>query len=114
RILKYYVCRKKQSKGYKVGSAESVHYCKGKNWRVDIVDSLVWNWCKHKMRQMDTVNESVIQTMYKLEEDTTKWKKEIHSIKERVTQLQKERRNNVRLVVKEKISEQYFVECVQQ
>lgn len=114
RILKYYVCRKKQSKGYKVGSAESVHHCKGKNWRVDIVDSLVWNWCKHKMLQMDTVNESVIKTMYKLEEDTMNWKKEIDSIKKRVTQLQKERSNYVKLFVKEKISELYFDECVQQ
>lgn len=114
RILKYYVCRKKQSKGYKIGSAESVHHCKGKNWRVDIVDSLVWNWCKHKMLQMDTVNESVIKTMYKLEEDTMNWKKEIDSIKKRVTQLQKERSNYVKLFVKEKISELYFDECVQQ
>src|SRR5699024_11675189 len=43
-----------------------------------------------------------------------RYKKEIHSIKERVTQLQKERSNYVKLFVKEKISELYFDECVQQ
>ncbi|WP_440112204.1 recombinase family protein [Paenibacillus sp. QZ-Y1] len=42
-ILKYYVCTRKTRKYYDVGTGEANKICLGENWRVDVVDSLVWN-----------------------------------------------------------------------
>lgn len=46
RLLKYYVCQHKTKKSYEVGTGESNPICKGRNWRVDYVDSIVWTYVK--------------------------------------------------------------------
>ncbi|MCM3003657.1 recombinase family protein [Priestia koreensis] len=43
-VLKYYVCCRKKGRGYKVGSGHINTSCQGANWRMDVVDNLVWNW----------------------------------------------------------------------
>ncbi|NMI04812.1 recombinase family protein [Paenibacillus sp. SZ31] len=42
-ILKYYTCTRKTKKSYSVETGLSNTTCNGSNWRVDIVDSIVWN-----------------------------------------------------------------------
>lgn len=41
-VYKYYACRRKANKAYHVGSGDKKDKCMGRNWRVDIVDELVW------------------------------------------------------------------------
>ncbi|MEK4006561.1 recombinase family protein [Paenibacillus sp. FSL H3-0333] len=43
-IHKYYTCVKKAKKSFEVGSGESNQLCRGKNWRVDYVDKMVWEY----------------------------------------------------------------------
>ncbi|KAF6565267.1 recombinase family protein [Paenibacillus sp. EKM202P] len=45
-LLKYYVCQHKTKKSYEVGTGESNPICKGRNWRVDYVDGIVWEYVK--------------------------------------------------------------------
>lgn len=41
--VKYYTCTGKTKKGYKVGAADPARpVCRGRNWRVDRVDAIVW------------------------------------------------------------------------
>ncbi len=42
-LLKYYSCTRKTKKSYSVETGESNKLCLGENWRVDMVDSLIWN-----------------------------------------------------------------------
>jgi len=44
RLIKYYTCTKKAVKFYHVGTGEHDTVCKGRNWRVDIVDKYVWDY----------------------------------------------------------------------
>ncbi|WP_145413496.1 recombinase family protein [Paenibacillus xylanexedens] len=41
--LKYYSCTRKSKKAYSVETGEVNKICLGENWRVDMVDSLIWN-----------------------------------------------------------------------
>nr|WP_186322860.1 recombinase family protein [Paenibacillus xylanexedens] len=41
--LKYYSCTRKSKKSYSVETGESNKLCLGENWRVDMVDSLIWS-----------------------------------------------------------------------
>jgi hypothetical protein len=40
---RYYTCTLKTRKAYTVGTGESNKVCLGRNWRTDIIDSIVWN-----------------------------------------------------------------------
>lgn len=42
-LLKYYSCTRKTRKSYSVETGESNKLCLGENWRVDMVDSLIWS-----------------------------------------------------------------------
>lgn len=42
-ILKYYTCTRKTKKSYSVETGLPNTTCKGSNWRVDMIDSLIWN-----------------------------------------------------------------------
>ncbi|MBD8839919.1 recombinase family protein [Paenibacillus sp. CFBP 13594] len=42
-LLKYYSCTRKTRKSYSVETGEPNKICLGENWRVDMVDSLIWN-----------------------------------------------------------------------
>ncbi|GIP32624.1 recombinase family protein [Paenibacillus sp. J2TS4] len=42
-LIKYYACTGKTKKGYRVGTDEPSHsLCRGRNWRADQVDRIVW------------------------------------------------------------------------
>ncbi|PZT54353.1 recombinase family protein [Paenibacillus silvae] len=41
--LKYYSCTRKSKKSYSVETGEANKLCLGENWRVDMVDSLIWS-----------------------------------------------------------------------
>ncbi|MGN7354406.1 recombinase family protein [Paenibacillus amylolyticus] len=42
-LLKYYSCTRKTRKSYSTETGEPNKICLGENWRVDMVDSLIWN-----------------------------------------------------------------------
>ncbi|MFB0830765.1 recombinase family protein [Brevibacillus laterosporus] len=61
KTLKYYGCNRKAKKGYQVGSGEvSHHICKGRNWRVDIVDMYVWQWLCDKLKFPDEIFAEIV------------------------------------------------------
>ncbi|RPK31724.1 hypothetical protein EDO6_02351 [Paenibacillus xylanexedens] len=41
-LLKYYTCTRKTTKSYNVESGKPNVSCRGANWRVDMIDNLVW------------------------------------------------------------------------
>ncbi|MCM3257140.1 recombinase family protein [Paenibacillus lautus] len=43
-ILKYYTCQRKAKKSFEVGTGISNILCRGRNWRVDIVDEFIWKY----------------------------------------------------------------------
>ncbi|MET3209610.1 UNVERIFIED_CONTAM: site-specific DNA recombinase [Paenibacillus sp. PvR008] len=46
-ILKYYTCQHKAIKSFEVGTGLPNTICKGRNWRVDYVDKIVWEYVKN-------------------------------------------------------------------
>ncbi|MDP9675403.1 DNA invertase Pin-like site-specific DNA recombinase/regulator of replication initiation timing [Paenibacillus jamilae] len=61
RLLKYYVCQHKTKKSYKVGTGESNPICKGRNWRVDYVDKIIWEYVKNIISEPAEFFERIIK-----------------------------------------------------
>ncbi|CAI6267974.1 MULTISPECIES: recombinase family protein [Bacillus] len=58
-VYKYYSCRAKTAKGYQNG--KKVVSCEGKNWRVDIVDEVFWNWFIKLLKNPEKFLESFLE-----------------------------------------------------
>lgn len=43
-LIKYYSCQRKSNKSFEVGTGKSDGVCRGRNWRVDVVDEYIWNY----------------------------------------------------------------------
>lgn len=86
-LLKYYSCIRKAKKGYVVGTSETSHVlCKGKNWRVDIVDNHVWNVLLNIIKNPVKLIEKIASRnneVEKLSEYKAKQNSLIKSIKEK-------------------------------
>lgn len=106
-VYKYYACRKKASKGYLVGSGENVHVCKGKNWRVDIVDQVVWDWLVDILYNPKALIEELVSELG----DNDKIKHleaKALSIQGKIKEAKKEESNYILLFGKGKIDESQF------
>ncbi|QDA29711.1 recombinase family protein [Paenibacillus polymyxa] len=60
-LLKYYVCQHKTKKSYKVGTGESNPICEGRNWRVDYVDKIVWEYVKNIISEPTEFFERIVK-----------------------------------------------------
>lgn len=60
-LLKYYVCQHKTKKSYEVGTGESNPICEGRNWRVDYVDKIVWEYVKNIISEPTEFFERIIE-----------------------------------------------------
>ncbi|MFS1518649.1 recombinase family protein [Bacillus sp. SCS-151] len=104
---KYYACRKKASKGYEVGTGKNTNVCKGKNWRVDLVDQAVWSWVVQRIENPDLIIKDITDQL----SDKNKIEslnKQQYIIEEKIQQVKKEENNYIILFGKEKISEEQF------
>lgn len=61
KILKYYACSQNAKKSYKVGTGESNKTCRGKTWRVDLVDEIIWGHITEILRNPDRFIEVIIE-----------------------------------------------------
>ncbi|WGU92036.1 recombinase family protein [Paenibacillus dendritiformis] len=61
KILKYYACSQNAKKAYKVGTGESNKTCRGKTWRVDLVDELIWGHITEVLKNPDRFIEAIIK-----------------------------------------------------
>ncbi|MGM1044708.1 MAG: recombinase family protein [Bacillota bacterium] len=43
-LIKYYTCQRKAIKSFEVGTGKANDVCRGRNWRVDVVDEYVWDY----------------------------------------------------------------------
>lgn len=106
-IYKYYACRKKASKGYKVGTGENINVCKGRNWRVDIVDEIVWEWLIKTLENP----VSLAEEMHKLFNDDSsieELKKKEKSLINQIEKVEREEDNYLLLFGKGKITEEKY------
>ncbi|TCJ01791.1 recombinase family protein [Cytobacillus praedii] len=106
-VYKYYACRKKASKGYEVGTGENVHVCKGKNWRVDIVDQIVWDWLADTLSNPKALIEELVSELG----DSDKLKNlenKAKTIQDKIKEVKKEETNYIMLFGKGKIDESQF------
>lgn len=106
-IYKYYACRKKASKGYEVGSGENVNECKGRNWRVDIVDDFVWLQVQ-KILQNPTQLAEKFANQNNDKEKIEAFKAKQVKLNKKLEELSKEESNYILLFGKGKISEEQF------
>ncbi|MDP9676950.1 DNA invertase Pin-like site-specific DNA recombinase [Paenibacillus jamilae] len=60
-LLKYYVCQNKTKKSWKVGTGESNPICEGRNWRVDYVDKIVWEYVKNIISEPKEFFERIVK-----------------------------------------------------
>ncbi|MGG3890173.1 recombinase family protein [Metabacillus fastidiosus] len=104
---KYYSCRNKNVRGFTVETGEKYVNCKGKNWRVDIVDEVVWKWLKKRIEDPSNFLKEILDEMSD--------NKKINDLKQKQQQLQKEIKekeneelNYVLLFGKAKINEEMF------
>ncbi|MCY7948062.1 recombinase family protein [Bacillus atrophaeus] len=109
-VYKYYSCRNKNVKGYQNG--KKICTCKGKNWRVDIVDDAFWKWFKKLLSNpeefleqflVETSNEKKIE---ELENKKEKLDKQLEDIDSEIS-------NYVILFGKGKINEDMFDKITQ-
>lgn len=98
----YYSCRVKYSKGYKDG--EKAKKCEGRNWRVDMVDELVWDWLVSKLKNPQEIIQDIAADL----EDTSRAESlsiEKAKLEEALLDLENERKNYIKLFGKGRISE---------
>lgn len=60
-VLKYYTCQKKAKKSFEVGTGNSNRLCRGRNWRVDIVDEFIWKYVLSILSNPKVFIEKVIE-----------------------------------------------------
>ncbi|MCF8566966.1 recombinase family protein [Alicyclobacillus tolerans] len=60
-IHHYYKCSGKTRKVFEVGTGRSVHDCKGKNWRQDVIDEYVWKYLVRMLTQPEEVLRKIIE-----------------------------------------------------
>lgn len=85
-ILKYYTCTRKTKKSYSVETGLSNTTCKGSNWRVDMIDSLIWNEVLKIIGNPEVIIFSMINKMSdseKINENISKKESLLRSIKEK-------------------------------
>ncbi len=106
-VYKYYSCRNKSAKGYIVGTGKKAKKCEGVNWRVDIVDEIVWKWLLDKINNPETVIKEITKEL----SDTHKLsslEKQKDEIQKKLIELEKEETNYAILFGKGKITEKQF------
>jgi site-specific DNA recombinase len=106
-VYKYYACRMKASKGYEVGSGENVHQCKGRNWRVDIVDQVIWDWLCEKIKNPEKLIKEITEQITDIDKiNNLKNKKQ--EVVEKIIKIENEEMNYILLFGKGKINEKQF------
>ncbi|QNR65065.1 recombinase family protein [Paenibacillus peoriae] len=60
-LLKYYVCQHKTKKSWEVGTGKSNLICEGRNWRVDYVDKIVWEYVKNIISEPTEFFERIVK-----------------------------------------------------
>ncbi|OAB45985.1 recombinase family protein [Paenibacillus glacialis] len=60
RLLKYYSCTQKTKKSFEVGTGESNPLCRGRNWRVDNVDNIIWNRIPEILKTPETIIRHIV------------------------------------------------------
>ncbi|APJ11146.1 resolvase [Bacillus safensis] len=104
-IYKYYSCSNKRRKSYINGL--KIINCEGKNWRVDIVDEVLWKWVVKLLRNPEFFVEEFTNktgTQQKIEQITAS----IGDNEKRLSQVEQEITNYVLLFGKGKIDEAMF------
>lgn len=104
---RYYACRKKGSKGYKDG--KNINVCKGRNWRVDIVDEIVWDWLVGILENP----VGLAKEIYKISDDIDMLKEleeKKKKLNKRLKEIDSEENNYLLLFGKGKITEAKFDE----
>lgn len=94
KILKYYTCANKGKKYFEVGTGESGKVCRGKNWRVDKVDDIIW---KRMLKILDNP-EKIIREIVLNSTESNK----IYEMKMQKSLLEKE------LIEKKSVIERYI------
>lgn len=59
KVLKYYSCNRKSKKAFESGSAKANRVCRGKNWRVDILDEAIWEYVKFTFENPDEILKKI-------------------------------------------------------
>lgn len=82
KILKYYACSQNAKKAYKVGTGESNKTCRGKTWRVDLVDEKIWSYIIEILKNPQKFIEAIIK-----KQNDTNEREELLKNKEKYEQL---------------------------
>lgn len=106
-VYKYYACRKKPSKAYKVGSGEKAYECTGKNWRVDIVDEVVWKWLVDKINNPEKIIQEITRELNDINK-ITQLSNQKNKLQKKLDEINKEENNYILLFGKGKINEEQF------
>lgn len=108
-VYKYYSCQSKVSKGFTVGTGKPLKKCKGKNWRVDIVDEIVWNWVVERINNPKLIITEITNSLGdKSKVETMKISRD--KLLKQISSLEKEEGNYIVLFGKSKINEKQFDE----
>lgn len=107
----YYGCTAKGKRAFKVGDAEANEVCRGRNWRKDVVDELVWNYVVTCLRNPEQIIKEVVRQQGDLIYiDDLKQRSE--SFEKRIKEKQAERKKVVMLFTKGTISEEEMDELL--
>ncbi|MGM7720706.1 recombinase family protein [Metabacillus sp. Hm71] len=104
-IYKYYSCRNKNVRGFADG--EKYVNCQGKNWRVDLVDEVVWDWLKKRIENPEHLLKEIFAEMNDMKKISKLKEKQI-KIEADIKEKEAEELNYVMLFGKGKINETQF------
>lgn len=110
-VYKYYACRNKSAKGYEVGSGDKVKQCQGVNWRVDIVDDIVWNWLYEVIKRPERIIRDITEELNDRHQiESLEGQKT--TINKKIIALDQEETNYAHLYGKQKITEEQFDQLI--
>lgn len=93
--LKYYTCTRKAKKSYSVETGLSNSTCKGDNWRVDMIDTIIWN----EVLKIINNPKELIEKILERASDASK-----------ITELQKNRDNLNKLIREKEASKARYID----
>ncbi|MGV2887249.1 recombinase family protein [Paenibacillus taichungensis] len=93
--LKYYTCTRKAKKSYSVETGQSNSTCRGDNWRVDMIDTIIW---KEVLKIINNPKE-LIDKILERASDASK-----------ITELQKNRDNLNKLIREKEASKARYID----
>ena len=109
--LYYYGCTAKSKTVFEVGTGKSNPVCRGRNWRQDVIDKIVWEFVLDCLRNPEKIIEEVV----KRNSDHThleelQRRNEIYQ--KRIKEKQNERKKVIHLFTRETISEEELDEML--